>query len=145
VVVCGYPLGWALEEVGKSVSSTFQAGIVSSVIPHPDFPRRKVQFYRLDIPLNPGNSGGPVFLENDGIVVGIVYERPQDVHSINLPGGAGKIDMPIPSGLTHALPVDHIHPELVALLKRLTIAEIDSISAGEMPSWLKEGMRKLQG
>lgn len=145
VVVCGYPLGWALQELGKSVSSTFQVGIVSSVIPHPAFPRRKLQFYRLDIPLNPGNSGGPVFLESDGTVVGTVYERPQDIHSITLPGDAGKLHVPIPSGLTHALPIDHVEPELIALLKRLTIAEIDSISAGQMPSWLREGMQKLQG
>ncbi len=146
VVVCGYPLSWALESAGTSVSSTFQAGIVATVVPHPEMPVEKHQFYRLDVPLNPGNSGGPVLLEEDGSVVGIVYERPDSLEDVIIPGrGATDLKVAIPSGLTHALPGRFVEPQVVELLRRLTIDEIEAMQkGGAKPRWLQEGMEAMR-
>jgi S1-C subfamily serine protease len=115
---------------------------VGSVIPHPEFPARKLQFYRLDIPVNPGNSGGPVILEEDGTVVGIVQERPLDLQPVVIPGrGRTDLHVPVPSGLTHAFP---IHPvtDIAPMLRRLTIPELDEIQLGRMPSWWEQAMKE---
>lgn len=90
VGACGYPYGLDPHE-GKSILNSYLEGHVSGVAPLPDVEPGLVQHYLLQMPVNPGNSGGPVFSPRTGEVFGVVSRRYQ-------PGG-------IPSGLCIAVPV----------------------------------------
>lgn len=74
VATCGWPYGTQLHE-GKTILSSFLLGHVSAVVPHPDLPPRHRTHYLMQLPVNPGNSGGPVFDPDTGEVYGIVSRR----------------------------------------------------------------------
>ena len=146
VGICGYPLGLALHSQSKAISSTFQVGIISSLIPHPALPRDQLQWYRLDMNANPGNSGGPVFSLEDGEVVGILTARPQGVGRVidnegrvvtvrRDDGGVTELIYAMPSGLSDALPIDLVL-EHIQKVSRLTEEDIDRIrDSGRLPDW----------
>jgi S1-C subfamily serine protease len=74
VATCGWPYGIQLHE-GKTILSSFLLGHVSAVVPHPALPPRHRGHYLMQLPVNPGNSGGPVFDPDTGEVYGIVSRR----------------------------------------------------------------------
>lgn len=74
VATCGWPYGTQVHE-GKTVLSSFLLGHVSAVVPHPDLPPQHRAHYLMQLPVNPGNSGGPVFDPDTGEVYGIVSRR----------------------------------------------------------------------
>ena len=82
VITCGFPFGLSLHE-GKSVLSAFLRGRVSAVVPHPDVKPSEVIQYLLQMPVNPGNSGGPVVEAGTGRVIGVVSRRfaPKDLQT----------------------------------------------------------------
>ncbi|MDO8478309.1 MAG: serine protease [Candidatus Rokubacteria bacterium] len=140
--VCGYPLGLALEPKARSAASTFQVGIVGAIMPYPGAPPLAgTTFYRLDIPLNFGNSGGPMFLQEDGAVVGVVAGRPTTMapvfarKEVLSPTDLTAI---VSGGLTHAIPIDRsLH--LIERVKRLTDQEIDEVRrTRKFPPWWDE-------
>jgi len=71
VAACGYPYG-TMYYGGKNILSSFLCGYVSAVVPHPKMPLVARQHYLVQIPVNPGNSGGPVFDPETGKLIGIV-------------------------------------------------------------------------
>ncbi|MCY3678493.1 MAG: serine protease [Gemmatimonadetes bacterium] len=71
VVTCGWPHGIKLYK-GKTVISTFLQGPVSAVIPHPVAAAALRDSYTIQMPVNPGNSGGGVIEVASGKVFGIV-------------------------------------------------------------------------
>ncbi len=84
------------------VAPTACAGIVSDIFPHPEMPLDTHAFYLVQLPLHPGNSGGPIFDLRTGSVVGVVSQRlAQEV--------VGVIDdsIMIMHGLTSAVPIHH--------------------------------------
>lgn len=97
IATCGFPYGFEFH-FGKSLTSIFLAGIISAVVPHPALPTDKRHHYLLQLPIHPGNSGGPVFDPITGAMIGIISSRIE------------KDD--IPTGLSIAMP---IHPMQEAL------------------------------
>lgn len=95
VGACGYPYGLDPHE-GKAFLNSCLTGHVSGIAPTPEPSPELVQHYLLQMPVNPGNSGGPVFSPRTGEVCGLVSRRFQ-------PGG-------IPSGLCIAVPVHGTTP-----------------------------------
>ena len=71
---CGFPLGSEAHE-GKAVLSSFLTGSVSAVVPHPTLDLTHIAHYLVQMPVNTGNSGGPVFRTDSGALVGIVSRR----------------------------------------------------------------------
>lgn len=93
IATCGFPYGAEMHDKATILSS-FLTGIVSAVIPHPKMPPPGRYHYMLQLPVNPGNSGGAVFDPHTGRVIGIVSRRYQ-------PGG-------IPAGLCVAEPIHQV-------------------------------------
>ncbi len=70
---CGWPFGARLHPPGAVPLASCLSGIVSLVYPHPRVVKQ--QGYVVQIPANPGNSGGPVFELSTGSLVGVVSRR----------------------------------------------------------------------
>jgi serine protease Do len=98
VGTCGFPYGLEVHE-GKTIISSFLTGVVSAVVPHPVIPAEGRTHYLLQIPANPGNSGGAVFDPDTGCVVGVISR--------------GFAPRKIPTGLTIAEPI-HLARNLIA-------------------------------
>lgn len=101
VVACGFPYGEKFHE-RLTILSSFIYGSISAVVPHPDLPPRFRAHYLLQMPANPGNSGGAVFDPATGCVLGIVSRRYEPNQ--------------IPTGLTIATPIHAAEPLLEQLL-----------------------------
>ena len=88
------------------VAPTACAGIVSDIFPHPEMPLYTHAFYLVQLPLHPGNSGGPIFDLRTGGVVGVVSQRlAQQVVGVVDDRLADSIM--IRHGLTSAVPIHH--------------------------------------
>lgn len=90
VATCGFPYGVNLHE-RRTIISSFLTGIISAVVPHPALPVEARIHYQLQLPVSPGNSGGPVFDPETGCLLGVISRRYE-------PGG-------IPAGLCIAEPI----------------------------------------
>ena len=86
--IIGYPIPDAFEEEGFGTTSSIYAGRISSLRKHA---------IELNLPIVPGESGGPVFRADDGEVVGIAESRFEEERSIGF-----------------ALPIDDAKPFLRA-------------------------------
>lgn len=100
VFACGWPYGTKLTH---SAVSSFVFGTVAAVLPHPMVRLTGRKEYVVQIPVNPGNSGGGVFDDETGHLIGIVSSRYQV-------GG-------IPTGLSTIVPTYHFRARIEALLK----------------------------
>ena len=74
VATCGWPYGAELYPEGPRFS-LFLVGNVSAVVPHPELNARSRLHYLMQLPVNPGNSGGGVFDPDTGEVFGVVSGR----------------------------------------------------------------------
>lgn len=117
---CGFPLGIALQP-GAPTGGIFRTGILAAVRPHP-LVKPRLQFY-IDMTVNPGNSGGPLYSEETDTLVGIVNARIE-------PAG-------IPSGIGCAVPVNLAKPLLERALA-LSVADVERMRAGEWPLTSKD-------
>ncbi|MDQ6932347.1 MAG: serine protease [Candidatus Eremiobacteraeota bacterium] len=71
--IIGYPIPDAFEEEGLGTTSSIYAGRISSLRRHA---------IELNLPIVPGESGGPVFRAENGEVVGIAESRFEEERSI---------------------------------------------------------------
>lgn len=86
VATCGWPYGWSLQQMGGAIpTASALTGIVSAIYPHPSAVNRTC--YLAQLPVNPGNSGGPVFDPHTGRVFGVQSSMPT-------------MDIPKPDGST---------------------------------------------
>jgi S1-C subfamily serine protease len=76
VVVIGSP---AVTGTGIAAENSVTDGIFSARLKVPDYP----EFYQITAPLNPGNSGGPVF-NTQGQVLGVAKAVVKDKQGMNL-------------------------------------------------------------
>lgn len=88
VATCGWPYGTEIHEANFPLSSFLQ-GTVSAIVPHPMLPPEARPYYLLQMPVNPGNSGGAVFSLKTGRVHGIVRSRLED--ALGRPTGLSKM------------------------------------------------------
>jgi serine protease Do len=65
---------------GMGTTWTYTTGMVSNTYPVDGFADKPL--FQTQIPLNPGNSGGPIF-DRNGVVVGVVTAGIQKAQSIN--------------------------------------------------------------
>ena len=84
ITVCGFPLGDNLisQHPSPYFSPTFSAGIVSASLSFAEATPDTRTHFRMDIMVNPGNSGGPVFDQYTGEVVGIVSDTIEDFAAV---------------------------------------------------------------
>ncbi|HLF71443.1 MAG TPA: serine protease [Dehalococcoidia bacterium] len=99
IAALGYPFGEVLSGT-ETARLSASAGIVGAIVPSDGAPPDEFRHLQMDMLLNPGNSGGPVFLRSTGLVVGIVSSR------FEPPDGSG------PSGISFAVP-EHCFRELM--------------------------------
>lgn len=80
VAVVGYPLTDRFQGAGMEVTATVTRGIISA---HRKVKGAKEEVYQLDAGVNPGNSGGPVFDWETGLVVGVTVFRMRNAAGLN--------------------------------------------------------------
>jgi S1-C subfamily serine protease len=112
VGVIGFPAGLSIPEKYASASKVqltplLQVGVISGMLPMSGDPNPFS--FVLDMMINPGSSGSPVFLE-DGGVVGMVYATRVAFHPLVLMSDGGTFSesdfggVSVPSGLGLAIP-----------------------------------------
>ena len=72
VATCGWPYGTTIRAKNEPVLPSFTWGTVSNIEPHPQSSPEERLAYLVQMPVNPGNSGGAVFNPNTGDVLGVV-------------------------------------------------------------------------
>jgi S1-C subfamily serine protease len=102
VATGGFPLGDNLMEAAENADCSFHFGRISALVPY-DSPKLNPTSIQLDMFTNHGNSGGPVFNQKDGKVLGM----------LNAGMTAGIVDvikdgltqrLEIPTGISYAIP-----------------------------------------
>lgn len=76
VGLCGFPLGTLMQHSLGTLTSSFSKGMISSIIPAPNVPIEYLDGFQLDITATNGNSGGPVFMLDNGKVIGALMSGP---------------------------------------------------------------------
>jgi len=101
VAVLGYPLNQSFERLGfrGATPTLVQGGVAARQSCRPTPLSQPMPVLQIDANLNPGHSGGPVFLRSTGEVVGIANAAIQDVFT-------GKTDV------CFAVPIDVARDEI---------------------------------
>jgi serine protease Do len=108
VGTCGFPLGLRLPKGPELHQFTpiTQKGIVAAILPWPGVTNPHA--FQLDIAVNPGSSGSPVFNIETGEVIGIVFAARVLPEAVRLPRPDGSIEeiatVALPTGLGYAVP-----------------------------------------
>ena len=120
VALMGYPMGGAL-----GFAPVTHRGIVSAITPvalpsptarqldGPTINRLREGSFdvlQLDATAYPGNSGGPLFDAETGAVVGVV--------SMGVLKGTRESALTNPSGISYAIPIEHVEPLIARQLRR---------------------------
>jgi S1-C subfamily serine protease len=96
VATCGWPYGTTVQEDDGAVVPSFTWGTVSNIRPHPESLPDERTAYLVQMPVNPGNSGGAVFTANTGEAMGVVVSM-MEVRGVR-------------AGLAQVLPVTLFRP-----------------------------------
>jgi S1-C subfamily serine protease len=73
VLVTGYPFGIDFEAGGLGLTATTTKGTITAVREAESFVRQApMKLIQMDATVNPGNSGGPVYRQDTGKVIGVV-------------------------------------------------------------------------
>ena len=76
VATCGWPYGTAVHQVADGTldppAPSFSWGTISNIKPHPKAPSDAHEEYWIQMPVNPGNSGGAIFDPITGKATGVV-------------------------------------------------------------------------
>jgi len=107
VGICGFPLGLTITSDGRlrQMTAIVQRGIVAAVLPWTGIPNPHA--FQLDISVNPGSSGSPMFTADTGELVGIVFAAPMNTGHVALPVGGGQENIAtiaLPTGFGYAIP-----------------------------------------
>ncbi|MBW8014789.1 MAG: trypsin-like peptidase domain-containing protein [Planctomycetes bacterium] len=127
IATCGFPLGNYLHDQIGTATSSFTKGIISSIIPGPDVPKKHLKGFQLNLTATGGNSGGPVFSLTTGKVFGVLQGGVVDPRGMIVPN------------LTKAEPVYPVfeHNSLEEM-KKMEIPKTDADCAALMKSVRKK-------
>src|ERR1700674_118426 len=108
VGICGFPLGLTLPGDNKmrQLTAILQRGIVAAVLPWTGIPNPHA--FQLDININGGSSGSPMFLADTGEIVGVVFAAPYRPHPVTIAVNNGELQIdtvPLPTGFGYAVPI----------------------------------------
>lgn len=118
VGIMGFPLGLILtgeEQELRQMTPITQKGTIAAVLPFSDVPNPHA--FQLDMNINGGSSGSPLFLAETGEVVGVVFAARVTPHEVALPRRKGprKIaTIPLPTGFGYAVPINRFREQPVA-------------------------------
>jgi S1-C subfamily serine protease len=108
--ILGFPLGLTLtgEETSlRQMTPITQKGVIAAVLPFGN--AANPHAFQLDMNINGGSSGSPLFLAETGEVVGVVFAArvaPHEV-AIQTPEGPQTIaTVPLPTGFGYAVPIN---------------------------------------
>jgi S1-C subfamily serine protease len=108
VGICGFPLGLIVDQSARlrQMTPIVQRGIVAAVLPFSGIGNPHA--FQLDIHINAGSSGSPVFQAETGAVIGVVFAAPERPGPVMVPGHV-EGDEPIgtvylPTGFGYAIP-----------------------------------------
>lgn len=107
VGVCGFPLGLSLvrDDKLRQVTAILQRGIIAAVLPWTGV--KNPHAFQLDININGGSSGSPMFLAHTGEIVGVVFAAPYKPHPIKIAVNNSELHLdtvPLPTGFGYAIP-----------------------------------------
>jgi S1-C subfamily serine protease len=113
--ILGFPLGLTIkdqEETLHQMTAIAQRGVIAAVLPYGGIPNPHA--FQLDMNINGGSSGSPLFKAETGEVVGVVFAarvRPHEVE-IQTPQGVEHVaTVPLPTGLGYAVPINRYHEQ----------------------------------
>jgi S1-C subfamily serine protease len=113
VGICGFPLGMTLTNDGRmrQLTPIIQKGIVAAILPWSGI--GNPHGFQLDISVNPGSSGSPVFRADNGDVVGIIFAAPIHHGQVAIPNPKGEEEhiatVALPTGFGYAIPSNRYH------------------------------------
>ncbi len=112
VGICGFPLGMTLKWDGhlRQLTPIVQKGVVAAVLPWSGIDNPYA--FQLDISVNPGSSGSPVFRADNGEVIGIVFAAPIHHGHVVIPNPKGEeriATVALPTGFGYAIPSNRYH------------------------------------
>ncbi len=99
VYTLGYPLSGLLSQEIR-----FNKGTISALSSFKD-PNESEGLYQVSVPVQPGNSGGPL-MHDDGTVVGVVVSKVSDLFVLKSTGV-------LPQNISFAIDSDYIHELLI--------------------------------
>ncbi len=121
VGVCGFPLGLSLPRGDElhQLTPIVQKGIISAILPYAGIGNPHA--LQLDIHVNPGSSGSPVFRADNGEVIGIVFAAPQRAGRVRIPRPDGSTEdvstIALPTGFGYAVPSNRYMEKVKGVVK----------------------------
>jgi S1-C subfamily serine protease len=121
VGVCGFPLGLRLPRGTElhQLTPIAQKGIVAAILPWAGVSNPHA--FQLDIALNPGSSGSPVFRAGTGEVIGIVFATPLRPEHVKIPLPDGTTEevstIALPTGFGYAIPSNRYREKVQRVTK----------------------------
>jgi len=107
VGTCGFPLGLTLANDGRMRQFTpiVQKGVIAAVLPWTGIPNPHA--FQLDININGGSSGSPLFTAESGDIIGVVFAAPVATGMVTIPVGNEQrpiATVALPTGFGYAVP-----------------------------------------
>jgi serine protease Do len=100
IAIMGFPFGVKLWGI---FVPAIHHGLVSCIVTLPN----KINIFQLDIMANPGNSGGPLILKDNGSVIGIFNKIWTDKPIGDAITFGGK-SITVPTGIARATPIEYL-------------------------------------
>jgi serine protease Do len=115
VGIMGFPFGLRLlgeEQELRQMTPITQKGTIAAVLPFSNV--HNPHAFQLDMSINGGSSGSPLFLAETGEVVGVVFAARVKPHEVPLPRSKGPrkvATIPLPTGFGYAVPINRFREE----------------------------------
>jgi S1-C subfamily serine protease len=112
--IIGFPFGLTFTGDAhlRQMTPITQKGVVAAVLPFAGVPNPHA--FQLDMNINGGSSGSPLFVAETGEVVGVVFAARVEPHEVPLatPEGAQTVaTIPLPTGFGYAVPINRYRQE----------------------------------
>jgi S1-C subfamily serine protease len=115
VGIMGFPFGLRLlgeEQELRQMTPITQKGSIAAVLPFSNV--QNPHAFQLDMNINGGSSGSPLFLAETGEIVGVVFAARVRPHEVSLPRNKGArrvASIPLPTGFGYAVPINRLREQ----------------------------------